>query len=103
MQAFLESFKTPEEVHGYCRAKGVKGVPAKCSQCVIAELLKAEYPERFENGESVEVLRFSGVTRFSRLGKPNEYFETPDVIRRFLLKFDEGQYPDLVKQESVNA
>lgn len=102
MQTFLESFKTPQEVYEYCKKKGVKGVPTKRSQCIIAELLKVEYPERFENGESVEVLRFSGVTRFSRLGKPNEYFETPDVIRRFLLKFDEGDYPGLIK-ESPNV
>lgn len=102
MQTFLESFKTPQEVYEYCKKKGVKGIQYSASKDVFSMLLKAEYPERFENGEQIEVLPHSGITRYKANTLVIENHATPPVIRLFLRKFDEGDYPDLIK-ESPNA
>ncbi len=100
MQTFLESFRTPQEVYEYCKKKGVKGVPNKCQECVIAELLKAEYPERFDTGQYVNVL--GTITRHGKDGNELESHGSPKVIREFARGFDLGDYPDLIK-ESPNG
>lgn len=96
MQAFLESFATVDEVYQECKKRGIKGVPTRCTRCVIVELLKSEYPERFETGMRVEVYPHirGGVAAFL---DECEEIPLPPVINQLAIAFDEGQYPDLVK------
>jgi len=108
MQTFLESFKTPQEIAAECRKRGIKGVQHKCGECIIAELLKSEFPERFENGNEVLVLpddgrSDEGEVLISRRGAGfvAEYI-LPLVANDFAMAFDEGDYPDLIK-ESPNG
>lgn len=104
MQAFLESFNTPEEIAAECRKRGIKGVPLRCGECVVAELLKSEYPERFENGMRVDIhprrYQQTGVVHLSRNGC--DELVLPSAFNQFAMAFDECQYPDLIK-ESPNG
>lgn len=98
MQAFLESFATVDEVYQECKKRGIKGVPTRCTGCVIAELLKSEYPERFETGMRVEIYPHirGGVVQFIQGGCSE--IPLPQVMNQLALAFDEGMYPDLVKE-----
>ncbi len=100
MQTFLETFTTPGEVYAYCQQKKLKGKLRTCEECIVAVLLKAEYPERFENGEIVSVYpsRIKGtIFRRNSKWKMIEEVECPAVISRFAMNFDEGMYPDLIQ------
>lgn len=107
MQAFLESFKTVDEVYQECVKRGIKGVPQDGCKCIIAELLKSEFPERFEGGNEIHVSPddsyFAGEVLISQPGGGfvGEYI-LPRVLNDFAMAFDEGQFPDVVK-ESPNG
>lgn len=110
MQAFLESFKTPEEIAAECRKRGIKGVPQECCHCIVAELLMSEFPDKYPKG-SIQVVPNpsydddrdnEGEVQIYSDDKCLAIFILPPEMNRFALAFDEGQYPDLIK-ESPNG
>lgn len=108
MQTFLESFNTPEEIAAECRKRGIKGVPQYGCKCIIAELLKSEFPERFEDGNGVAIVPGGSRSDYGEVvvtkpggGFVGEYI-LPSAANDFAMAFDEGKFPDLVK-ESPNG
>ena len=104
MQAFLESFKTVDEVYQECKKRGIKGHMRCCTACIIVELLQSEYPEHFEGGFVIvdpDVNSSTGIIGVYKRFKQTIDLILPPVMNAFALAFDEGKYPDLVK-ESTN-
>ena len=108
MQAFLESFATVDEVYQECKRRGIKGVPQQCCHCIVAELLMSEFPDKYLRG-SIQVLTNPTFDYDNHSnGEVDIYagdmcvaiFILPPTLNAFAVAFDEGKYPDLVKEST---
>lgn len=97
MQAFLESFATVDEVYQECKKRGIKGEMRCANHCIIVALIHDEYPD-FKGWINVYP---RGVTLGGIILTEHCSYPMSKAMREFTLAFDEGQYPDLVK-ESTN-
>lgn len=86
-----------------CVKHGIKGIREIFSECAIARLLMAVFPDKFLNGEHIRVYPGTYTTAYVRRMSPFEIFEdfTPSgLVCQFAIDFDRGRYPDLVEVRS---
>lgn len=95
MQTFLESFTSLQNLYEFCIENGIKGHIGNPHTCVICEMIKTQYPERFENGEQITVFPHNKI-EISRGTKVISTWEIPPVLSLFAYRFDMGRYPDLL-------
>lgn len=82
--------QTEEEVYQYVKQTGVKGKRGNCEECVFANLLS-------EKLKLKEVQVFPDEISWTEF--PNQIIrriKTTPAIKKFVLNFDSGFYPDLV-------
>lgn len=88
--------KTPAEVARYLEALGVRGLRNNSECCVVAELLSAVVACEPEV-RGVRVFR-----RFALVGRKGPFWfslvRLPKTVRAFVLAFDAGAYPNLVRE-----
>lgn len=93
VRAFLDRFRTPDEIRDECVGRGVKGVRGSDCLCPVANLIRDEFPEAW--GVVVQpdlaVTVGVGVLKFvvTTLTFENKW------VSRFAKAFDAGEYPEL--------
>jgi hypothetical protein len=82
----LGSFSTPDEVAQYLEGQGIVGDLRKGSTCPVSKYTT-------QNGANyVYTSRRSMLT-------DRKIYNLPEVVSKFVEKFDEGHYPNLVKED----
>jgi hypothetical protein len=93
----LGKFETPDQLADYLRSEGIKGVPTDPKDCPMARLLN--------RGREKSPYRYRMGAAFVRQARKNEgdegrtvkSYKVPDVVSRFVVRFDSGLYPDLME------
>jgi hypothetical protein len=86
--------ESPAEVAGVLKAAGIKGKPGEECECPVAK-----YLQKGTGNSRVYVLPSYVEWRKGRLGDTSRtvygFEEVPDVVRQFIRRFDNREYPDL--------
>lgn len=90
----LQSFETAEDIAEFLKGYGIKARPGKSRYCAISEFVAIET-------NSPIVLTSTGMvsTYTNKLDGPAELdrrAECTNVMSEFIVKFDQGLYPDLI-------
>lgn len=87
----------PDRLATFLETAGVRGIMESDDKCPLANWLSTHL-----DGASLAV---SGNEVYAVLAPPDEvgfqeaYMDTPDVFQDFILRFDNGRYPGLVKRD----
>lgn len=88
----LEALGSARAIAHFLTAKGVTGTPGQARSCPVAHYLKSAH--------LVDILVFSRIYAGYEDGEPEEFsvpvMNTPYTVREFILKFDEGKFPELI-------
>lgn len=81
---------TDEEIYRRLKYSGIKGQIKKPSCCPIANLIKKEFT----------ISNISVTSNQISYGRFLAYeINTPGPVKEFIIKFDRGEYPDLIEEE----
>jgi hypothetical protein len=91
----LVALGTPEAIAMELEAQGIKADRVSASTCAIAQYLG--------NLPNVEIMQDISVTRgFIAVGfLGTTKLPTPPVVREFISRFDQGEYPALLRSQSL--
>lgn len=83
---------TPDEVAHRLSVRGFVGTPGECDTCPVARYLESTFG-RYSRATAAEAEVFHE-------DAPHGYVavETPRPVLHFIVKFDEGDYPNLIER-----
>lgn len=96
----LSEFKHPDEIAAQFAILGIRGVLEDPCNCALARMADATvYSDLFEDGEEDDgcMIYRPGFSRFVGDEHPLEEVRMPRVAESFMIRFDAGNYPELIE------
>jgi hypothetical protein len=95
-QAWLEIWKSADEVLADIKARNIKGIPNDCAHCLVARWIRSYWrAPAYVGNKQIDI-------RTDRVRAGFIKFPLPRALASIVIRFDRGRWPDLIVDGSAD-